>query len=351
MKISKQRILSCIAAASITLLFACGDDKSSSPNTDTDLIPSSASVLDSINNPGIPGSSAVENISSDSSTDPLAQSSESTQPSTDLTDGSSTSSAEVSGNNPRFREPTAEEIAQDRQFVALSNDTDFVDLKTVYESLAPDEKVVFVIRHARRQSSTGKESELTPEGVEQAQRLGGFLANEETFSYGHTGFLRTLQTAQNIAIGRGETFPEPVEVTELVTGSYIADTTRFRTKMDELHYFDEACMYSEWAFDGLHTDVFYDFEKTSVQIITQAILPRMSETNRVNIFVSHDMFLGPLVAYTSNKKMQMLRQTCSSETGKSANSRWIFYLEGVAIIVKPNGDRRYIPVSGIEYRS
>ena len=349
MKISKQRILSCIAAASITLLFACGDNKSSSPNTDnTDLIPSSASVLDSINNPGIPGSSAVENTSSDSSTDPLAQSSESTQPSTNLTDGSSTSSADATDNNPRFREPTVEEIEQDRQFVALSNDTDFVDLKTVYESLAPDEKVAFVIRHARRQSSTGKESELTPEGVEQAKRLGSYLVSEETFSYGHTGFVRTLTTAQYIAEGRGEPFPEPVLVPELVTGSYVADTAKFNAYRKEAGYTDEAFMYSAWAFDGAFTDAFYDLETTAVQIITQAILPRMSETNRVNIFISHDMFLGPLIAHCSNKKMTMLRKHAKT-TEECTNCRWIYFLEGIAIIVKPNGDRRYIPVSGIEW--
>ena len=337
MTISKKRVLTCIAAASIPLFFACSDDKPSSPTSDNNdpVSSESATLPESSTIAPEQSSSSVEtpDIIVSSATDPLVV--------------ESSSSAEVvpESSSARFREPTEEEIAQERIFTANSATTEFQDLPSVYKSLDPTDKVAFVIRHAQREKSTGVESQLTEKGIEQSKTLGTYLVSEENFSYGSTGFVRTRATAQYISEGRGQEFPEPIVLPELVASTYVASSEKFEELKSAAGYDDEAFMYSQWAFDGDFTEAFNDFEKTGVQIITQAILPRMSTENRVNIFISHDMFIGPLIAFCTNKEMKILRKHAKQTEG-CTNCTWISYLQGIAIVVKADGTRKYIPVSG-----
>ena len=325
MTISKKRILTCIAAASIPLFFACSDDKPTSPSGGDDPVVSSAEATSS-------SAEGSETITPESSAGPVVESSSATE-------------VVPESSSARFREPTEEEIAQERIYTANSETTEFVELPTLYKSLDPTDRVAFVIRHAQREKSTGVESQLTEKGIEQAKTLGSHLVSEEAFSYGSTDFIRTRATAQYISEGRGQVFPEPIVLPELVASTFVADQEKFKALMSEAGYIDEAFMYSQWAFDGDFAEAFNDLEKTGVQIITQAILPRMSTENRVNFFISHDMFLGPLVAYCTNRKLTILRKHATA-TEDCTDCRWIKYLEGIAIIVKADGTRKYVPVSG-----
>lgn len=338
MTISKKRFLTCIAAASIPLFFACSDDKPTSPasdNNDTvssssDVLPVSSAILPDQSSSSIEGTVVIESSSSEEQQALESSSSEEIVP---------------ESSSARFREPTEEEIAQERIFTANSATTEFQDLPSVYKSLDPTDRVAFVIRHAQREKSTGVESQLTEKGIEQSKTLGTYLVSEENFSYGSTGFVRTRATAQYISEGRGQEFPEPIVLPELVASTYVASSEKFEELKSAAGYDDEAFMYSQWAFDGDFTEAFNDFEKTGVQIITQAILPRMSTENRVNIFISHDMFIGPLIAFCTNKEMKILRKHARQTEG-CTNCTWISYLQGIAIVVKADGTRKYIPVSG-----
>ena len=338
MTISKKRFLTCIAAASIPLFFACSDDKPTSPasdNNDTvssssDVLPVSSAILPDQSSSSIEGTVIIESSSSEEQ---------------QVLESSSSEEIVPESSSARFREPTEEEIAQERIFTANSATTEFQDLPSVYKSLDPTDKVAFVIRHAQREKSTGVESQLTEKGIEQSKTLGTYLVSEENFSYGSTGFVRTRATAQYISEGRGQEFPEPIVLPELVASTYVASSEKFEELKSAAGYDDEAFMYSQWAFDGDFTEAFNDFEKTGVQIITQAILPRMSTENRVNIFISHDMFIGPLIAFCTNKEMKILRKHARQTEG-CTNCTWISYLQGVAIVVKADGTRKYIPVSG-----
>lgn len=338
MTISKKRFLTCIAAASIPLFFACSDDKPTSPasdNNDTvssssDVLPVSSAILPDQSSSSIEGTVVIESSSSEEQQALESSSSEEIVP---------------ESSSARFREPTEEEIAQEHIFTANSATTEFQDLPSVYKSLDPTDRVAFVIRHAQREKSTGVESQLTEKGIEQSKTLGTYLVSEENFSYGSTGFVRTRATAQYISEGRGQEFPEPIVLPELVASTYVASSEKFEELKSAAGYDDEAFMYSQWAFDGDFTEAFNDFEKTGVQIITQAILPRMSTENRVNIFISHDMFIGPLIAFCTNKEMKILRKHARQTEG-CTNCTWISYLQGIAIVVKADGTRKYIPVSG-----
>ena len=319
-----------VAAASTLFLAACGDD-GSNPNSPDSQSSTELSSSDA-GGPVLPGSS------SDVGPAPVESSSSVEPPVSQSVDGGSSSSE---GGEPVvdqssasqqtghvFADITAEDIAKDQEFVKQSAITGYTSVKEVYENLAADEKVVFVIRHGKRESGTGVESKLTAAGVEQAQRLGSYLVSEEEFSSG---------------IGRGETGEFKSIITpDLVASIYVKDEAKFdQYKADSTESSNEGQVYSKWAFDGSFQDAFNDLNTRAVQAITQAIIPNMSETNRVNIFISHDMFLLPLMTYCSDRKVEQLRYHVSR--------KGIYYLSGVAIVVKSNGDRRYYLVEGVEW--
>ena len=241
MTISKKRILTCIAAASIPLFFACSDDKPTSPSGGDDPVVSSAAALpeSAAGQPEATSSSAEgsETITPESSAGPVVESSSATE-------------VVPESSSALFREPTEEEIAQERIFTAASATNEFRDLPTVYKELDPTDKVAFVIRHAQREKSTGVESQLTEKGIEQSKTLGTYLVSEEPFSYGSTGFVRTRATAQYISEGRGQEFPEPIVLPELVASTYIASQEKFDELKSAAGYDDEAFMYSRWSIDG-----------------------------------------------------------------------------------------------------
>lgn len=234
-----------------------------------------------------------------------------------------------------------EEMARDSLFVAASADTGITFIEDVYKNLAADERVIFLIRHSRRFPKTEKETQLTTLGIQQAQLVGEKLKSNEPFAYAHTDFVRTQQTAENIAIGRGETFPGSTVIPELTETWYTKDEEKLAAAFDSLKKAE--VVYSEWAFHETFADAFYDLKESSVKAITELLIPKMSATTRVNVVVSHDMFIGPLIVYCTNKQINRLRYW---ET-----RRWVFFLSGLAIVIKPDGTRRYIPIDGIEYGS
>lgn len=298
MNIAKTLLKGSLAIA-IGALYACGSD-SNSQSSDSESTPESSASI------GEPSSAANDNA------------------------GSSSSVALILSFE--------EEMARDSLFVEASADTGFSAIEDVYHNLASDERVVFLIRHAKRATLTAKETPLVYAGVVQSQTVGEKLAGNESFAYAHTDFVRTHDTAENIAIGRGEEFTASTVIPELTETWYVKDA-------DKLHVYDSlyraSAVYSQWAYKNEFSDAFYDLKERCVRAITELILPNISQTARVNIFVSHDMFIGPLTVYCTKGKVNRLRYW---ETEK-----WVYYVSGIAIIIKPNGDRRYVPIDGVEY--
>ena len=184
-----------------------------------------------------------------------------------------------------------EEMARDSLFVEASADTGFSTIESVYQNLASDERVVFLIRHAKRITKTSKEATLVYAGKVQAQQVGAKLVSDESFAYGHTDFVRTQETAEYIALGRGEEFPGSVVIPELTENWYIKDAEKLAV-YDTIN--NPSLIYSKWAYNNEYSDAFHDLKERCVRAITEVILPNISQTKRVNIFVSHDMFIGPL---------------------------------------------------------
>lgn len=358
------------ACVTMSLLLACGDDSSTSPTPQGG---DSSAVTDSTGT--TPNGQGVEPADTNSTIDPNA--SQPTDPVTDPNAGQPTDPVtDPNAGQPTdpVTDPNAEqpadpdagtsdadtssvsfivdskvpfevlddEIAKDREYVTASAISDYEFIKDVYEALEEGDRVVFVIRHAQRESGTGVESQLTEKGVQQAQEAGAALAGDEVFCYGHTEFVRTHNTAANIAFGRGEdtTSFKSIVTPNLVASVYTKDQALFEAyKKDSTEYSNEGQVYSKWAFDGSFTDAFYDLEARAVQMITQVIVPDMSTENRVNIFISHDMFLMPLMIYVSNRNVASLQYHVSK--------KGVSYLSGIAVVVKANGERRYHLVKGV----
>jgi phosphohistidine phosphatase SixA len=248
--------------------------------------------------------------------------------------GSSTS------NDPAEIESSASVDTVDSQPGAASvniplDSSGFADIQAVYQSIQPNEKAVFILRHGEREPRVTKESPLTEDGIEQSKSVGAKLAGQEEFNYLSTDFVRTKETCHNIAIGRGqESFP--YDTNSLYTSAtYKKDKEKFN-EYNSLDGNNSNIVISMWAYTGEYADAFNDIAETSETIIASTF---QNLQNRITVICSHDDFLVPLIAYTSNRKADLKIY----ETHK-----WLNYLAGVAIIVDGKGNRRSYAIKGLE---
>ena len=233
-----------LSVAAAIALSACSDDSASAPEETTpastdSLAPASSDAI-------VPESSAAVLLSSDagtlisSSSEALPVSSAETQPAVPCVDG----------------DP-----------VEVVPDTNgFADIGDVFKSVRCDEKVVFVLRHGEREAYVTRESELTEDGVEQAQTVGQKLIGTEDFTYSHTDFVRTEQTCLNIAIGRGQqSFPH--DTNDIYQASWYVKDSEKRTEYNNMEGNNTNGVLAEWIFLGNYADAFYDLAEKSEEMI------------------------------------------------------------------------------------
>ena len=237
---------------------------------------------------------------------------------------------------------TATALEKDSYFVLTSATSVFTDIKDVYEGIKPNERVIFVLRHAERGDDTSKGGTLTSNGKTQSSDVGKRLTKfSEDFVLGASEFLRAHQTVENIAIGRGQqssirdTFPE------LNDDWYIKD-------MDASEKAKSECgggweLTSKYAYTGAYTTgpnaAFYKLNERSVELIEDVLLAKYNDpSQRFIILSSHDKVMVPLVVYCTNFKVNLK---------KHDGGKWLNYLAGIAIIIDELGNRRYVPIKGL----
>ena len=210
----------------------------------------------------------------------------------------------------------------------------FADIQAVYQSIQPDEKAIFILRHGQRGGHTSKETPLTEDGVEQAKSVGEKLKSTEEFYYLSTDFVRTEETCRNIAIGREQTtFPYDTNNT-FTSSAYIKDRDKFK-EYTSLNGNNSNMIISQWAYKGDYADAFYNLKETCESIIKDSF---KAVQNRITIICSHDEFLVPMIVYLTDGKADVKLY----ETYK-----WLYYLAGVAIIVDEKGNRRSYATKGL----
>lgn len=216
--------------------------------------------------------------------------------------------------------------------LATSDDVmDFTDVVDVYNSLAADESVVFILRHAERTNETGSKGHLTDNGKAQAKSVGTKFKGESMY-FGYSGYTRTLETCEGIAAGAGLTGAVTPEVIAGVDGSWYRKDDKDPSVEDV----------TSWAYRGYPSDGFYDLEERTKELVSTYVLGYRAKLRRVNFYISHDKMVIPLTVYASQKKVDLR----FFDTQGTRN--WLNFLAGVAVIYNTAGKVRYVPVRGLD---
>lgn len=305
--------LACVMGI-LMLVTGCGDDSTSS-------------------NPGAPGSQKLNSSDSSAGTEPGSESG--TEPATEPgTEQSSASGA-----------PIAAAITTERSLTVVADSNGFFDVADIYKAAPSTYRIAFVLRHAERESGLGQESQLTEDGVQQALNLGAKLAGgDESFYYASTDFIRTRETCNNIAKGRGETGYVTETQADLLNGGYFLTVSSDSLDAFALKKGGSWKVISAYAFGEKYlaeqiTPHFYDLFERGNQFVMENVVANMDKWKRVSILVTHDVLIEPLVVYASNR---------TADVDFYRNGRWVNYLTGVAVVLNGNNQVELYPVRGRE---
>ncbi|MBR4006292.1 histidine phosphatase family protein [Fibrobacter sp.] len=213
---------------------------------------------------------------------------------------------------------------------------EFVDIADVMAGLAPDEKVIFILRHAERTDDTGKKGHLTDGGKKQSKAVGEKLKGEQIY-FANSTYTRSMETCEGVASGAGVTYTENT-IADLDGEWYVKDESKYESCKSENGGGWQAT--SAYAYKGgICPGVYYDFDSRSEAFISDIVKPEFAKVNRVGVWISHDTFVVPITVYGSNKKVN-LRYFDTKQ--------WIYYLAGLAVIMDSKGNIRYVPVKGLD---
>lgn len=348
-----------ICAAFITVIIAgCGDDSSNSSPTSTtvpeQVTPTDPSTpTDSTTNPTTDPATNPTTDPATNPTDPVTNPETPTDTATTPTDPVTNPPADTTTTNPSTpTDPTMTAAGFYRNpaaiGLAVSPDTNgFYDVGEIYKAAPADAKIVFVLRHAERESGLGKESPLTAVGEQQALDVGAKLASDESFYYGSTDFLRTQTTAKNIATGRGEGSAEVVTMDEINGGYFLTVPSDSLDAMVSKRggSFKYVAMWAyEQPFPTLLVNLglpgyFYDLMERGDQFVNEVVLANLPYWKRVNVLITHDLLTEPLAVYASNRTVDL-------KTYESY--RWINYVAGITVVVTADGKVAVLPTRGVE---
>jgi Fructose-2,6-bisphosphatase len=226
-------------------------------------------------------------------------------------------------------------------FVTQSAVTDFTPFDEVVNGLAEDEKVVIMVRHAERGSDYSRTGPLTENGKLQSQELGAKMIGSPAIYYAGSQFLRTHQTCNNIAKGHGDADTLADTLSVLNDGWFIKNQSAYNSASWQVGG-NAFTLLSKWAYEGGYTNAFYDLAERSSELIEQHLIPALEKSGKsIGVFVSHDVMLLPLIAYVSDGNID-LKYYISSE------NRWVNYLAGFAVVIKPDGTKVFYAVKGLD---
>lgn len=216
--------------------------------------------------------------------------------------------------------------------------TAFTPLSTVLEGLAKGEKIVAVLRHAERGSDYSTTGPLNDEGMEQSLALGEKLRGESDVYFAASPSTRTHQTCHNIAKGMGlaDTLADTLE---FLGGTWFVKDTVVYNEYKSDHG-GSWKVTSKWLYEGSYADAFYELAPRIAEYLDDNILPAFERSGKkTGIFISHDLLIVPMVAYFSDNSIDLKYYT---------TKKWLNYLAGYAVVLKPDGSRRYYAVKGLD---
>lgn len=246
-------------------------------------------------------------------------------------------------------------------------------IEDIYATVQPDERIIFITRHAARGSDTSITGDLSTTGINQCKTLGAKLSNDnidltKTYIAGSLKY-RAMNTAYQCTKAMGVLYPDDYD--------YILDTPNYEWLMERDFFTD-----STGDSSGIDLDVnaYYsyisDAEYTGEYIDTKGVLkdglphtnklPNHVDTKAQNIidnvialakqqdadlawFGTHDKVIQPLVAYVTNRKYENLHID-RTDTYVNVKLKPVPYsgyvgnwstplISGLAIIVNKNTDK------------
>ena len=229
-------------------------------------------------------------------------------------------------------------LEKNNQYVRESEVTAFTSLKTVIDNLAEGEKIIAMLRHAERGDDYTTTGPLNDNGVQQALSVGEKLQGDWDIYFAASPSTRTHQTCHNIAKGRGQA-DTLADTLEFLGGTwFVKDTVAYNQyKSDHNGSWNVT---TKWLYEGSYADAFYDVAARSTEYLDDNIIPAFERSGKnVGIFISHDLLIIPVVAYFSNNSIDMKYYT---------TKKWLNYLAGFAVVLKPDGTRRFYAVKGLD---
>ena len=215
----------------------------------------------------------------------------------------------------------------------------FIDIEEVFAAVADSERVVFLLRHGERGPNYSSTGGLTQNGKLQAQNVGIKIKNGEVAFYAHSDYMRTTQTCENIAIGRGDN-SYVIEEWPFLSGNWYKKDS----KVISGNGWESWESVSRWEYGvegdekGKYSEGFYELYERS-ELWIDSLKTHLPSMKRINVLVSHDMLVSAMVVYVTNKRVDLRYYE---------NEKWINYLAGLAIIIDPKGNMTFIPVRGLD---
>ena len=330
------------------------------------VLPSSSSIAFS--------SSATPSSSSKVSSSSVTPSSSSVASSSSVTPSSS---SVVSSSSETPSSSSVEQLSEKCKTLRATTDV-FNSLYDVLGCTRSDEKVAIILRHAQRDiHKYGDDDGLIEVGRQQAKQVGEKLKelNLDDFYYMYTNVKRTAETAQIIAINKGENVSTDINDWHKHN---IANLTEINQNLKESWYVKpnqnaSNCKggaswgwssYSKIAYQEYDDDnnrqncenAFYPID-TRIEAFIENYFT-YEQMHKYTLAISHDQYLVPFVITISNKKIHDDVVNSKYDLRFHKHDRdinwnpdfnyWINYLTGVVLIVNSDNNVIKLPVKALD---
>ena len=330
------------------------------------VLPSSSSIASS--------SSATPSSSSKVSSSSVTPSSSSVASSSSVTPSSS---SVVSSSSETPSSSSVEQLSEKCKTLRATTDV-FNSLYDVLGCTRSDEKVAIILRHAQRDiHKYGDDDGLIEVGRQQAKQVGEKLKelNLDDFYYMYTNVKRTAETAQIIAINKGENVSTDINDWHKHN---IANLTEINQNLKESWYVKpnqnaSNCKggaswgwssYSKIAYQEYDDDnnrqncenAFYPID-TRIEAFIENYFT-YEQMHKYTLAISHDQYLVPFVVTISNKKIHDDVKNSKYDFRFHKHDRdinwnpdfnyWINYLTGVVLIVDSDNSVIKLPVKALD---
>ena len=287
------------------------------------------------------------------------------------------SSSEISSSSETPSSSSVEQLSEKCKTLRATTDV-FNSLYDVLGCTRSDEKVAIILRHAQRDiHKYGDDDGLIEVGRQQAKQVGEKLKelNLDDFYYMYTNVKRTAETAQIIAINKGENVS--TDINDWHKHS-IANLTEINQNLKESWYVKpnqnaSNCKggaswgwssYSKIAYQEYDDDnnrqncenAFYPID-TRIETFIENYFT-YKQMHKYTLAISHDQYLVPFVITISNKKIHNDVVNSKYDLRFHLHDRdinwnpdfnyWINYLAGVVLIVDADNNVIKLPVKALD---